>query len=98
MTERILIWDEIDPKLAATSVQTQDLFGGDRSPGFPHRLVIPICKRVVGVELELIDLEIGEVLDQFQECDEIRKAATRVIEHDRSIAKVREISNNNNRR
>ena len=67
MTERILVWHKIDAELAAARVELADFGGGHCTPASPDGFVAAIGKRVFGVELQFVDLEIGEIIHQLKQ-------------------------------
>src|SRR5690606_19660742 len=92
MAEGILIRHEIDSKFAATRIKPANLTRGERAPGLPHGLVLAVCKRVFGVELEFVDLEIRQLIDELQQRFNLWNAAARDVEHHAATRKIRPVA------
>src|SRR3954465_7911227 len=81
MSKRILVGNQINPEFTTARIEFQDFFPGNGSPRSPDGFVVRISKSVLSIDLELVDLEIGEMLHQFQQCLQSRHAPPRYIEH-----------------
>ena len=64
VTEGVLVRHELDEALAAVLVQLEDLLPGQRRVVPPYLGVVAVGEGVLGVELELVDLEVGEPVDE----------------------------------
>ena len=64
VAEGVLVRHELDEALAAVPVQLEDLLSGQRRVAPPHLGVVLIGEGVLGVELKLVDLEVGEPVDE----------------------------------
>ena len=93
MPERVLVRHKINAELAATGVQLEDFVAGERSPAAPDWFVVAIGEGVLGVELELIDFEIGEVINQIEQRMEVGNTATRNVKHDAAPREVGIVAN-----
>src|SRR2546430_9280082 len=93
MPEGILIWDKIDAQLGAAVGKFCNLVARDRAPIAPDRFVLRIGKGVLGIELKLVDLPVGQVLDQFEECFDTRHTSARYVEQDTATRKIGMIAN-----
>ena len=82
MSERVLVRHKINAEFAAASVELQNLVTRERPPAAPDGFVISVGERVLGVKLEVIDLQLGQLIDQRQERGRGRHLVTRNIEHD----------------
>src|SRR5438874_13712144 len=93
MPEGILIWDKINAQLGAAVGKFCNLVARDRAPIAPDRFVLRIGKGVLGVELDLVDLPVGQVLDQFEECFETWHTSARYVEHNAATRKIGMVAN-----
>ena len=64
VAESVLVRHELHEAFAAVLVQLEDLLPGQRRVVPPHLGVIAIREGVLGVELKLVDLEVGEPVDE----------------------------------
>src|SRR5258708_758908 len=88
VAERILVRHQIYSKLSAAGVEPSDLRAGDRSPILPHGPVIGISEGMLRVELNLVDLKIGEMINQPKEGFQLRHPASRNVQHHSAPRKV----------
>ncbi|OPZ07056.1 MAG: hypothetical protein BWZ08_02103 [candidate division BRC1 bacterium ADurb.BinA292] len=86
--ERVLVGDELDEPLAAILVQVEDLLRGEGRGVGPDRAVVAIGERVFGVQLELIDLPLGERVDQVHQRPHARDHVAADVEHDAAVGQV----------
>src|SRR5438128_1186386 len=75
--------------VAGSTVQQQNFLAREGAPIAPDRLEISICESMLGIELELIDFEIRQMLHQLQQSRQIWDAATGNIQHDSAPLKIR---------
>src|SRR5207247_2610650 len=66
VAEGILVWHEVNAELATVRVERPNLGRRQRAPVPPGALVFAVGERVLGVELELVYLEIGQMLNEFE--------------------------------
>jgi hypothetical protein len=88
VTERILVGDKVDAKLATPPVEPLNIAGRESAGFAPDRFVSPVSERVFGVKLELVDLEIGELFDELQQRFDRWHSSSRNVEHDTAPGKV----------
>ena len=80
------------PSCAAARVELADFLAGQRAPALPDGFIFPVGERVFGVKLQLVDFEIGEMFDQFEQRFELRHAAARNVQHHAPARKIRPVA------
>ena len=88
----ILVRHEVNAKLLAARVELANFLAGQRAPALPDGLVLAIGECVLGIELKFVDFEIGEVLDQFEQCFELGHATARNVQHHAAPRKIRPVA------
>src|SRR5277367_6146580 len=93
MTERILVWNQLDSERLAMSIEPDDFFRRQRPPAAPDGFIVAVGKGVLGVKLKLVDLEIRETVRQCEQGAEVGDPAARDVEHDAAFGEVGIIPN-----
>src|SRR5258708_23015544 len=93
MAEGILIWHEINSEFAAARVEDLNCLGSQCAPALPDGFVLRVGKRVLGVKLQLVDLEIGKFFGEVEQGFQFRHAAARYVEHHAATWKIRPVAN-----
>ena len=84
----VLVGHQFDKALPAVRVQRQNFLAREgRRLGPDHRMAL-IGKGMLGVELELVELERGQQIDQRHRRFERRHAVTADVEHDAPVGKI----------
>ena len=92
VAEGILVGHEVNAKLLAARVELANFLAGQRTPALPDGLVMAVGERVFGIELKFVDLEIGKVLDQFEQCFELGHPAARDVQHHTAPREIRPVA------
>src|SRR5258708_38974215 len=93
MAERILVRHEVNAQLAAARVEDLNFLGRERAPALPDGFVVAIGKRVLGVKLQLVDLEIRKFFREVEQRFQLRHAAARDVEHHAATREIRPVAN-----
>ena len=88
MAEGVLIGHKVNAQFAAAGVEDADFLAGEGAPALPDGLVIPVGEGVLGVELQFVDLEIGESFDEVEQGGQLGHAAAGDVEHNAAPGEV----------
>ena len=88
VAEGVLVRHQLDVALAAVGVQLHHLLAGHRRPVVPHLAVVAVGESVLGVELELVDLPLGEQVDQAVQAFHGRHPVAADVEHQAAVGDV----------
>ena len=91
VAEAVLVRHQLDEAAPAVGVEGADVRRRQRAGLRPDLFVPPVGEGVLGVELELVELELGQQLDQAEELGERRHPAAGDVEHDAAQIEVRPV-------
>ncbi len=88
VAEGVLIRHELDPESPAVGVERLDLLAGERRRVLPDLVVAAVGEGVLDVELELVQLPLGEEIDELVQGGHRRDPIPAHIEHDAAMEEV----------
>ena len=91
VAEAVLVRRQLDEPLAAVLVELPDLLGGERGRVAPDLLVVRVGVGVFDVELEVVDLPLGEPVDQPLQVLHLRHAVPTDVQHRAADGEVRAV-------
>jgi hypothetical protein len=91
VAERILIGHQLNEALSAIGVEGQDLLAGDGRRVLPDCAVVTVGEGVLGVQLDLVELPTGELVDEAEERRHGGHFVPTHIEHDAPVGEVRPV-------
>ncbi len=91
MSKRILVWHQLDEALCAVRIQRQDFLAGHRRCILPGFGMVAIGERVLGIQLELVDLPGRQPVDQVVQRLHLRHLAAADVQHHAPGRKIRPI-------
>ncbi len=92
MTEGILVRHQVNAQFAAARVEDLDFLCRERAPALPDGFIFLVGERVLGVKLQLVDLEIGKFFGKVEQGLQLRHTAARDVEHHAAPCKVRPVA------
>ena len=92
MAKGILVRHEVNAQFTAALVEDLDFSGCQRAPALPDGFVFFVGERVLGVKLQLIDLEICQFLREIEQGFQLGHATARDIEHHAASREVRPVA------
>ena len=86
--ERVLVGHELDVPLGAVRVEREDLLAGHRRCVLPDGAMAVVREGVLDVQLELVDLPLGQHVDQAEQRRHRRHLVAADVEHDAAMREV----------
>ena len=93
VAKAILVWHKLDKSLAAIGIQRQNFLAGHWAGILPHNFMAAIGKGMLGIKLQLVELERGEEIHQFVERFHRRHTVARNVKHNAAIGIVGPVNN-----
>jgi hypothetical protein len=91
VTEAVLIGDELDVARGAVGVELADLGSVERARVLPDDVVPRVRKRVLHVQLQLVDLPACELVDETAQGGRRRYLVAADVQHDAARGEIRPV-------
>ena len=92
VAEGVLIRHEVNAKFATARIELADFLASQCAPALPDEFVVAIGERMLGVKLQLVDFEIGEMFREVEERFQLWHAPARNVQHHSTARKIRPVT------